>query len=571
MSDYSALFKLLKVQPSEFFAVLDKKSEYHFVEITKKKGGKRKLSVPSDRLSVIQKRLLYRLEEDYFHTEGSHGFTLGRSIKTNASLHVGKHWVLNMDIEDFFPSITERRVWGALTKWKKFIDKWKLSKKEVFMLAKICSHEGMLPQGAPTSPFLSNLVCRRLDWQLGDFARNNKLTYSRYCDDISFSPNTPSVQPGIIYEVGSQEISDELIDLFEKNNFSLNKNKTRLFTKPRPLRVTGLVVNKTTNLPRIWIRNLRAMLHDWEMKGEQNAAQRFRGLQKELGSRKKSFPEVLLGKIQYLSMIKGKGDPVYLSLRKRFLKLNLEAEQRLRVNLDDYSIRTDVDALVHEDFTIRKHDQKKSSSFLSQWAKMRMDYLIGGFENIRKEFLGERVYEVLLQAEKLYLLNEIKGISDQSDSFRLFKTGWDRIISKIGDECGNEFSKLPFKRLNSENTDLKDKLKEFWKSQGIDFRMAGSRGSFKSIYDASSNKGVRGQGFPAFILFISLGKLNGDAPSIIKQRKRLQLALNIDQNFGSNFNILRKIRNADKRRLPEIDQFRTRLYRALRAFGSKLK
>ena len=91
------------------------------------------------------------------------------------------------------------------------------------------------------------------------------------------------------YEVGSQEISDELIDLFEKNNFSLNKNKTRLFTKPRPLRVTGLVVNKTTNLPRIWIRNLLAMLHDWEMKGEQNAAQRFRGLQKELGSRKNLF------------------------------------------------------------------------------------------------------------------------------------------------------------------------------------------------------------------------------------------------------------------------------------------
>ena len=216
-------------------------------------------------------------------------------------------------------------------------------------------------------------------------------------------------------------------------------------------------------------------------------------------------------------------------------------------------------------------NRRKVPPFLSQWAKMRMDYLIGGFENIRKEFLGERVYEVLLQAEKLYLLNEIKGISDQSDSFRLFKTGWDRIISKIGDQCGNEFSKLPFKRLDSENTDLKDKLKEFWKSQGIDFRMAGSRGSFKSIYDASSDKGVRGQGFPAFILFISLGKLNGDAPSIIKQRKRLQLALNIDQNFGSNFNILRKIRNTDKRRLPEIDQFRTRLYRALRAFGSKLK
>ena len=87
-------------------------------------------------------------------------------------------------------------------------------------------------------------------------------------------------------------------------------------------------------------------------------------------------------------MIRGKGDPIYLGFRKRFIKLNREAEQRLRVNLDDYSVRGDLDALIHEDLIIRKNDQNKGSSFLLKWAKMRIDYLCDGLENIRKEFLG---------------------------------------------------------------------------------------------------------------------------------------------------------------------------------------
>ena len=83
MSDYSALFKLLKVKPRDFFSVLGNEKDYHLLEIPKKNGDKRKLSVPSDRLAEIQRRLLYRLEEGYLPTKTSHGFTLLRSIKTN--------------------------------------------------------------------------------------------------------------------------------------------------------------------------------------------------------------------------------------------------------------------------------------------------------------------------------------------------------------------------------------------------------------------------------------------------------------------------------------------------------
>lgn len=571
MSDYSALFKMLKVKPRDFFSVLGNDKEYHFIEIPKKNGDKRKLSVPSDRLAKIQRRLLYRLEEGYLPTKPSHGFTSLRSVKTNASLHVGKDWVLNLDIEDFFPTITERRVWGALIKWKKFTDKWKLSKKEVFMLAKLCCLNGNLPQGSPTSPFLSNLVCRRLDWQLGDFAKSLKLVYSRYCDDISLSPSIPGIRSNMIYHCEQGKLDNQLSEIFKKNDFSLNEDKIRLFTIPRPLRVTGLVVNNITNLPRGWIRNLRAMLHDWETNGEQNATERFWDLKNDVKWRKKSFSNVVLGKIQYLSMIRGKGDPIYLGFRKRFIKLNREAEQRLRVNLDDYSVRGDLDALIHEDLIIRKNDQNKGSSFLLKWAKMRIDYLCDGLENIRKEFLGEHVYQVILQAEKLYLINEMRGISDQSDSFTLFKRGWDRLVSRIGDECGRNFSKLPFHDLEPLNGDLKQKLKDFWKSQDMHFKMSGSKGTFKSIFNSSSDKGSRGQGFPALILFLSLGFLNGDLPVIGRQKKRIKKAFQKDQYFGQNFNRLRVMRNLDKRRVPEIVEFRPRFYNAWKVLGARIR
>jgi hypothetical protein len=114
-------------------------------------------------------------------------------------------------------------------------------------------------------------------------------------------------------------------------------------------------------------------------------------------------------------------------------------------------------------------------------------------------------------------------------------------------------------------------LKEFWDQQKIPFELNDNKGTFKSIHSGSANKGLRGQGMSALILFVSLGLLKGTESCITKQIKRVNRAFEIDPLFGHNFYKLRSIRNIDKRRNPNFKDFREGFYRAWKTFGVKLR
>ncbi len=235
----------------------------------------------------------------------AHGFTLKKSVVTNATLHVGATFVLNLDLLDFFPSIHFGRIRGVFSH-----QPFSFSPEVSAALAQLCSHAKTLPPGAPTSPIISNLVCRGLDRDLLGLARRHRCKYTRYADDITFSTRLPafplelvtSAQP--IVELGS-----DLKATLDKHDFKPNPAKTRLSAKTCRQMVTGLVVNEKVNLRRRYVRNIRAILDDCRRNGLSSAEARFK---EKFGDPSARLVNHLRGKLDYLSMVRGASDGLYL-------------------------------------------------------------------------------------------------------------------------------------------------------------------------------------------------------------------------------------------------------------------
>ena len=157
-------------------------TSYIAFEIPKKSGEMRQIEAPNRKLKWMQKGLKAQLETLFEAEPGAHGFVPERSIQSNAGVHVGQRYVLNLDIAGFFPSVKRGRVQTVLQ-----LEPIGLSKPAARILAQFCTRNRALPQGAPTSPTLTNLVCMRLDRKLEKLARHYRCRYSRYADDITIS------------------------------------------------------------------------------------------------------------------------------------------------------------------------------------------------------------------------------------------------------------------------------------------------------------------------------------------------------------------------------------------------
>ena len=166
---------------------------YHTFFIPKRSGGEREIAAPDVELKSIQKNLANKLQQyrDSCRKERdaspniAHAFERKKGIITNARIHRNKRFVLNIDLEDFFGSIHFGRVKGYFEKNNYF----RVSREVATVISQLCCYEGKLPQGAPTSPVISNMVCEILDYKLLQIAKKYKLDYTRYADDLTFSTN----------------------------------------------------------------------------------------------------------------------------------------------------------------------------------------------------------------------------------------------------------------------------------------------------------------------------------------------------------------------------------------------
>lgn len=194
------------------------------------------------------------------------------------------------------------------------------------LISNICCHpnaegKNVLPQGAPTSPTISNFICERLDQKLDKLATSYNLKYTRYADDITFSGMKN------VFAADGQFCSSlkTIIECEEK--FTINTDKTRLLLRNNRQEVTGLTINEKPNVPRKYIKQLRCMIHNWETKGYYEAQQIF--LKNYNNKKNHNFKgihhieNIIAGKLDYLKMVKGEKDSTYISLKQRFEKLQI--------------------------------------------------------------------------------------------------------------------------------------------------------------------------------------------------------------------------------------------------------
>jgi RNA-directed DNA polymerase len=304
---------------------LKQSNQYTSFEIRKKSGGTRIILAPDRILKRIQRQLLAILECVYEPKNVVHGFNIDRSIKTNAQQHPKSRWLLNVDISEFFPSINFGRVRGMF-----MASPYKCTAEVATVLSQICCFENQLPQGAPTSPIVSNMLCARLDAHMIHLAGRYKCTYTRYADDITLSTFQNSF-PKDLAELkkidGKQRCfaGPRLMRVMRRNGFKLNSSKSRLSDGSQRQEVTGLVVNLKVNVPRMHVREVRAMLHNLGKVGltkcQSDFISKYCRRHRAPGSPTPLFIWVLRGKIDYLGMIRGKEDPLYRKLLKRFDEL----------------------------------------------------------------------------------------------------------------------------------------------------------------------------------------------------------------------------------------------------------
>lgn len=315
--------------------------------IKKKSGGDRVINSPHASLRLILKCFSKILESIYEPNDVAMGFISGRSIVDNARLHVGKNFIYNIDLKDFFYSFDRNKVKMALMKppFNLNNEKEKLS----FFLASLCTHsieienevKIVLPQGSPTSPILTNIICQVLDRRLKGLSKRFKATYSRYADDITFSSKENIfINP---------EFQEELKRIIHDQQFTINSSKTRLQKRGFKQDVTGLIVNEKVNVPYKYVKQLRMWMYYIEKYGLEKAEIIFNKDYKKERKHTKNVNtpmiNVLDGKLMYLKMVKGENDMTYIKLKNRYNKI-LGKKDNIDIVLDIWETRGIEEAMI---------------------------------------------------------------------------------------------------------------------------------------------------------------------------------------------------------------------------------
>jgi len=243
---------------------------YQRFSIPKRRGGTRDITAPITTLKRLQRAVYEVILAPLAVHPAAHGFVTGRSVATNAAVHVGAARLLKIDLADFFPTVHYRRVLGLFESLGAAIDVASalagLTTFRARMPDGFVVHPGEMPQGAPTSPALANLVCRRLDARLSGLARRLGARYTRYADDLTFSWPPEATLPAM------GRVTWWVDQICQQEGFAVHPEKTRVVRRSGQMMVTGVVVNDTPTVPRATRRKLRAMLHDAGRVGVEAAA-----------------------------------------------------------------------------------------------------------------------------------------------------------------------------------------------------------------------------------------------------------------------------------------------------------
>ncbi len=268
---------------------------YHRYSIAKKTGGVRYISAPKPALKRAQQWVLDTILAKLEPEQSAHGFIKARSVRTNALPHVNRALVINLDLKDFFPSVTFRRVKGLFHKlgYSEHVatvlallvtEPPRLATAFDGKMYHVALGQRVLPQGACTSPALTNALCRRLDRRLKGLADRHGFTYTRYADDLTFSGERAAAVGKLLRSVRS---------ILENEGFTEHQRKTKVMRRSRRQEVTGVTVNTRPTVSRQEVRELRAILH--------NVAKY--GLESQNRNQHPDFAAYLRGRVDFVCMV----------------------------------------------------------------------------------------------------------------------------------------------------------------------------------------------------------------------------------------------------------------------------
>lgn len=241
---------------------------YYRFDIPKKSGGTRHIAAPKTKLKMAQRQILGQILQKAEVSDAAHGFIQSRSVLTGAGVHqTSPDLLINIDLENFFPTITFERVRGMFQSFG-------YSGYIASLLAMLCTYcermplevkgemkyiktsDRILPQGSPASPMITNIICRVLDRRIQGLCGKLGLIYSRYADDMSFS-YTGDAQN---FAVGT--FLNSVNKIIEAEGFHMKKEKTRILRKNNRQYITGIVVNEEVGVPKKWVKVLKASMHN---------------------------------------------------------------------------------------------------------------------------------------------------------------------------------------------------------------------------------------------------------------------------------------------------------------------
>jgi RNA-directed DNA polymerase len=251
------IYELLNEDSDTIKNIIDNIDRYYLsYGIKKRRGRSRRIDAPQDKLIEIQRQILYKILYKYKPHPIAHGFVKKRGPKTNAEEHVGADLLITIDIKNFFNSITEKQVYSTFEYlFDRRLPYDKATSGDINTIVKLLTYRGRVPQGAITSPAVSNLFMLPYDKKLKKLQSKHKVKITRYCDDIAISTKKSK-------ELKVSIILDDVREILRPAGLKMNKTKTKVRKRYHRMRVTGIIVNEKTNIPRENWRNFRACLHN---------------------------------------------------------------------------------------------------------------------------------------------------------------------------------------------------------------------------------------------------------------------------------------------------------------------
>lgn len=290
--DFNHLSKLLGIYYADLAAMINCPEKYYrSFEIPKRSGGVREITAPYPSLKYVQTWIYKNILSNVKVHGCAHGFVNKRSTLTNVHVHKNQRCLLKIDLKDFFPSIPLSWV---IQMFKSFGYEQSVS----YYLASLCCHDGVLPQGSPASPTISNIIARHLDRRLYRLAKKFSLNYTRYADDIAFSGE----------DINAKHI-EYVSAIIQECGFIVNQKKVRLYKEYGNKILTGIsLASGEPKLPRDYRRSLEKELYYIEKFG-------LSGHMAHNKIRKANYLESIIGKVEYWLMIEPE-NPYALKMQK---------------------------------------------------------------------------------------------------------------------------------------------------------------------------------------------------------------------------------------------------------------